>query len=230
MASASDLVAAHPLADRPVDVVMRALVAAGRTADALAAYRRHREALRDELGVDPGPELRELHGRILREELDPPVPRAAPVDRSRLPTRPSELVGRDDELRALRRAVHGSALVTVVGPGGVGKTRLALELAHGWTTGGRAVWWVDLVPVPPSRVVEVIAEATGVEIAPGADPVTALCTALAVSDGVLVLDNTEHLLEAVAFIVERLREAAPRLAVLATSRERLALDGEAVHA
>ena len=118
--------------------------------------------------------------------------------------------------------------MTLTGPGGVGKTRLALELAHAAVAKGGLAWWVDLVPVPPPRVAEAVAGAAGVEIVPGRDPVGALCAALAPSQGLLVLDNAEHVLDPVAELAERLVAEAPGIVVLVTSRERLALDQEAV--
>ena len=227
-ASSARLVAAHPLADRPVLLLLRSLAAAGRTAEALGAYQRHLRVLREELGLDPSPQLRDLHRSILRGDVEGPPPAAAGPVRPRLPRRPGTLIGRDDELAALTSAPVDAGLVTLVGPGGVGKTRLALELAHGWAASGRPVWWVDLVPVLPGRVVEAIAAATGVEVPPGPDPAGALSAALQTARGVLVLDNAEHVLEPLGAVVERLLAHAPGLAVVATSRERLAVDGEAV--
>jgi predicted ATPase len=145
-----------------------------------------------------------------------------------LPRRPSPLIGREDEVRTLSAAVAEPALVTLLGPGGVGKTRVALEVAHRCAAARRPVWWVDLVPVRSSRLVEAVAAATGVEIASGLDPVDALCTAVSAHRGVLVLDNAEHVLDALAVFVDRLRDGAPGLALLVTSRERLALDTEEV--
>lgn len=227
VAAAADLIAAYPLTERPVEVAMAALVAAGRTSEALEAYRQHVQVVREE-GLDPSALLRELHARILRSELDrPPGPvlRAGPA---RLPRAGSSLFGRGPELTALRAELERPGLITLVGPGGVGKTRTALELVGRCAGDGRHVWWVDLVPVPPPRVADAVATATGVEIPPGADPQDTLCAALATSNGVLVLDNAEHVLDTTAALAERLCGTADELVVLATSRERLAVDGERV--
>jgi predicted ATPase/DNA-binding SARP family transcriptional activator len=225
-AAASDLIARDPLAARPVAVLMRALAEQGQIAAALEAYSRHTGRMRAELGLDPTLELQELHTRLLRAEREP---RPATPYRG-LPHRPCPLIGRDAELAALGAAVQAGALVTIVGPGGVGKTRLALELAHHWASEQRAVWWVDLVPVHPGGVLDAVAAAAGIELPPGSDPARALTIALAAVRGVLVLDNAEHVLDPLAGWLERLCEAAPGLAVLVTTRERLALDHEQLQA
>jgi predicted ATPase/DNA-binding SARP family transcriptional activator len=227
VASAADLVAAHPLAERPVLLHMRSLAAAGRVADALEAYQQHRAVMREQLGLDPSPEARELHARMLRADAPVPVRRAGGIRPTGLPRRPSALIGRDDDLTRLGAVLADTRLVTLVGPGGVGKTRLALEVAHR-RAADRPVWWVDLVPVPPPRVVEAIAAATGVEVVPGPDPADALCAALATARGLLVLDNAEHVLDPLSAVIERILDDAPDLGILVTSRERLALDDEAV--
>jgi predicted ATPase/DNA-binding SARP family transcriptional activator len=238
-ASAVDIAAEHPLRERPVDVAMRALTAARRTPEALATYQLHCDHLREELGLDPSRALRDLHARILRSELDPvdtAVPHASPSAktqpvpaRPRLPARPSPLVGRREALASLGTTLTARRLVTLVGTGGVGKTRTALELAYRAVQHGRAVWWVDLVPVTASRLIDAVATATGVEVG-GTEPVDDLCHGLAGHRGLLVLDNAEHLLKPLAALVERLLGTATGLTLLVTSRERLALDEEAVRA
>jgi predicted ATPase/DNA-binding winged helix-turn-helix (wHTH) protein len=152
----------------------------------------------------------------------------APV--RRLPWRPSALIGRDRELDLLLQSLATKRLVTVVGPGGVGKTRLALEIAHRLLDEGRMAWWVDLTVVSSKRVVDALADSTGVDLQPATDPTASLCAALGAHRGVLCLDNAEHLLDPLALLVERLIDAAPELVVLVTSRERLALDEETVRA
>jgi predicted ATPase/DNA-binding SARP family transcriptional activator len=228
-AAALDLAAAHPLRERPVEIAMGALAAAGRTSEALATYQRHRDHVRDELGLDPSPGLREVHARVLRAELPAPAaPTPSPVPRPRLPRVPSPIIGRAEELAELATALSTRPLVTLVGPGGVGKTRTALELAHRAAGRGRPVWWVDLVPVTPERIVEAVAAAAGIELGPGEDPVDELRRNLARHRGLLALDNAEHLLGPLAELVERLLDDTAGLTVFVTSRERLAVDAETV--
>ena len=253
-ATAVDLAAEHPLRERPVELAIRALAGDGRVSEALSAFQRFRDHVRDELGLDPSPALRDLHARVLRAEIPAtappratvavPAPRPAPeasAGRARVgpgtrgpgiripPRPPTALLGRDDVLVRLGEILAARRLVTVVGPGGVGKTRVALELAHRASASGRVVWWVDLVPVTEDRLVDAIAAATGVELG-DQDPGEDLVHALAAHRGVLVLDNAEHLLDALAALVERVLVHQRGLTVLATSRERLGVDSEAVQA
>jgi predicted ATPase len=213
---------------------MRALAVAGRTPEALGVYQRHRDHVRDELGLDPSPALRELHTRILRSELPTsatvvktPAPTPPPPPRRELPRAPSPVIGRVEELGQLGELLSTRQLMTLVGPGGVGKTRTALELAHRAAAAGRPVWWVDLVPVTEERLVDAVAAGADVELG-GGDDVEDLCRGLGERRGLLVLDNAEHLLGPVAALVERLLDTLAGLTVFVTSRERLALDVETV--
>jgi predicted ATPase/DNA-binding SARP family transcriptional activator len=228
VAAARRLTEQVPLRDRPVELLMRALAAEGRAAEALATLRAHREALADELGLDPGPGLRELEGQILRAELPTPSPPAAEPKRpSTLPWRPGAMLGRDAELELLCTCLAEQRLVTLVGPGGVGKTRLVLEAAHEVAANGR-VWWADLSNQTPVRLVSYLAETVGVDLPAGGDS-TALADALAGLQGLLCLDNAETLLADLAPVVEQVIDAASEVRVLATSRERLAAASEHVH-
>jgi predicted ATPase/DNA-binding SARP family transcriptional activator len=252
VARAEDLVASDPLRERPVELLARALHAARRPADALAVLRDHREQVAEELGLDPSPALQELATRLLRDELpvaagppDRPVaqlpgpvgagpaadgtPPSAPRTNVRPPRRGGRLIGRDQELAALEAALAPGRVVTVDGPGGVGKTRLAIEVLHRALAAGGSAWWVDLATVrEPAGVLTATAEATGVELEPDADAAM-LVRGLASRDGLLVLDNAEHLLEPLAALLDALVGTATRLRVLVTTRERVALEGEVVH-
>ncbi len=245
VAGARDLVGQWPLRERPVEILMRALHADGRAGEALEAFRRHREVVAEELGLDPGPALRALEAGILRDDPSLPAPSqiqaapgppagyspgdAAAEQGSRaLPWRPGPMLGRDRELALLLGCVGSARLVTLVGPGGVGKTRLALQAAHE-LAGRSPVWWVELSAVPAVRLVDALAEAMGVEIPRTADLAGSLCSTVRAHRGVLCLDNAEHLLPVIAPVLEQLLDAAPELAAMATTRERLAIGPEHVH-
>ena len=220
------LVALYPLREGLWSLLITALYRDGRQADALAAYQRVRERLVDELGVDPGPELRELEQQVL--EQDPALVRsraaigAAPGN---LPALSSRLVGRASELDEIVELVNQQRLVTMVGAAGVGKTRLAIEVARGGARFAGA-WLVRLESArTPAAVTETIASA--LNIAGGTEPV--LLGHFRGSDALLVLDNCEHLIDAVAELVPRVLAAAPALRILCTSQVALGIDGESVY-
>ncbi|OXM72663.1 BTAD domain-containing putative transcriptional regulator [Amycolatopsis sp. KNN50.9b] len=220
-----DLVAEHPLRERLRALQMRALYRSGRQSEALASYTDLRERLADELGLEPGPELGELQQAILRQDpaLDPP-PAAA---RSNLPVPLTDLIGRETAVREVRQVLERSRLVTLTGPGGVGKTRLALEIAAGLTAPD-GVWLVELAGLDehgPARPAEAVAAVLGVRDDAG-DLTARLADAVRGRRLLLVLDNCEHLVEPVAALAARLLAAAPDLRILATSREPLGLTGE----
>ncbi|MFC4534918.1 BTAD domain-containing putative transcriptional regulator [Sphaerisporangium dianthi] len=227
-------VSRHPLRERLAGLRMRALYSAGRRSDALAAYEEIRERLADELGVDPSQELQRIHLALLRGELDLPAPRpeASP---GRLPSQVSSFVGRDSELELLAGLMNTSRLVTIVGPGGAGKTRLAVEAVerHPAHRRGRA-YFVSLagVSVPDRLAEELLGVLSPREYRPAelghgsaADQVAEL---LGSEDAVLVLDNCEHLVDAAAGLAGSLLDRLPRLRILTTSRESLGIPGEAL--
>ncbi len=216
------LVHEQPLRDRAVALLVDGLHRYGRTADALSAYGRYRERLADDLGLDPSPTLTALHQRVLRQELPPHAVPVHPVCAA--PAAVSPLVGRDEDADALAALVDGGGVVTLVGPGGVGKTRLAQHMA---AASGRAVGWVDLVPVRDrAGVVQALADALGLEGPPAQAVRAVLRNGLTEEPGLLVLDNCEHVLDEVATV---LVDGGPVAGtVLATSRERLGVPGERV--
>ncbi|MEO3785724.1 BTAD domain-containing putative transcriptional regulator [Actinocorallia sp. B10E7] len=224
LAELRELASAHPLRERPHGLLMRASYLAGRQSEALEIYRSLRERLLDELGLEPSPELERLHERLLRQELTGPAP-SPQAPRGRVPAPPSTaLIGRTSELNELRELLKESRIVTLVGPGGVGKTRLAGEA----TADGTACW-IDLTPVgDPEDVPPTFADALGLP-----EPVSGTVADLLVSSLrsrrlLLVVDNCEHVIDAVAELLDRIVRCCPQIAVLATSRELLSVEDERV--
>ncbi|MFE3461714.1 ATP-binding protein [Nocardiopsis aegyptia] len=211
------LTAAHPLRERLRGLLVRALAADGRRPEALASYESYRALLAGELGTDPGPGLRELHLSVLREDAARPVP----PGNLRAPL--TGFVDREDERRLVGERMADHRLVTLVGPGGVGKTRLATAAAPDLAD---HVWLVELAPVSdPADVPRAAARALGLRLS--GDVVPRLVEVLSAVDAVLVLDGCEHVLSSAAHLAEDLLGRCPRLRVLATSREPLGITGEA---
>jgi predicted ATPase/DNA-binding SARP family transcriptional activator/peroxiredoxin len=226
------LIAAHPYRERLRRQLMVALYRCGRQAEALQAYQQARHELVEELGIEPGHELRELHQAILRQDSSlQPAPVAdspEPAARSSVPTAANPLIGRQVELQALRDLLAaGVRLVTLTGAGGSGKTRLALELAAALGVDpARLVAFVPLAPVRNTQLLSAaIVSALGVREPPGGSPLEAVKFALGVRPGLLVLDNFEHLTDASPLVAELLSDCQ-RLQVLVTSRVSLHLSGE----
>ncbi|MFE2237422.1 BTAD domain-containing putative transcriptional regulator [Streptomyces sp. NPDC059442] len=228
----SELTSAYPYDEGFRAQLVRALRAEGRQADALAAWEDARRALADGLGADPGAELAALHRELL---APPPPPPAPPEEAGNIRPRLTSFVGREPELAALRSDLVGSRLVTLTGPGGSGKTRLAEEAA-GAVPG--PAWLVELAPLDdpdaaPGAVLSALRlRETNLITREGQplqdDPTAVLVDHLADRSLLLVLDNCEHVIEAAAALAETLLTHCPRLRVLATSREPLGVPGETV--
>ncbi|MEU6859524.1 BTAD domain-containing putative transcriptional regulator [Glycomyces sp. NPDC046736] len=221
--------AANPLDEPEAARYMRALAASGRQAEALALFETVRGALADDLGVDPSPVLTEAHLDILRGTA--PAPTHPKANRISQPL--TACIGRESELAALPELLKAGRLVTLTGPGGTGKTRLALEVIRRIGLGGRDVGMVELAPVAdPSRLPEVFIDALGlgesILARGGDDPATRLEEALWNREPTIVVDNCEHLVEDVAALLASLLGRVPGLRVLATSREALGITGETV--
>ncbi|MGV9380451.1 AfsR/SARP family transcriptional regulator [Nonomuraea sp. NPDC003707] len=254
------LLAEHTVHERAAALLMDALAAQGRQAEALAVYERIRQTLADVLGADPGTALRERHLRLLRPDRPVQAPDASaedaparspavvtglqaatephPIRPTNLPAPLTSFIGRDDDLTRIGALLTTGRLVTVLGPGGAGKTRLALEAArrhrHEYRDGA---WLIDLASVTePAKIATAVLAGTGLR--GGAmldarkrvegDELDVLIGELGGRESLLLVDNCEHLIDAVAHLVTALLPRCPGLRVLATSREPLAVDGEAL--
>ncbi|MHC1557958.1 BTAD domain-containing putative transcriptional regulator [Actinomycetospora sp. C-140] len=235
VARLEEIVAAAPFRERRRELLVEALHRAGRSADALAAVAAYRRLVADELGLDPGPELRRLEAVVL---AGVPAPSggaangpfaASGAANGAFAADPAPMVGRDAALAGVL-GVLGSGPVTLVGPGGVGKTTLARHVAAA-STAPDGVVVAELATV--SRGDEVAAAVVAAVGAPGAsagdaDPADRVAAVLRGRRLLLVLDNAEHVVDAVAALVTTLAGACPTVAVLTTSREPLGVPGERV--
>ncbi|WP_035849752.1 AfsR/SARP family transcriptional regulator [Kitasatospora azatica] len=278
VAELAGLCADHPL-DEPLHLLwIRALQRSGRSAEALERYEQLRRALAEQLGADPGAELRAAHQELLSQQLPGqehdgqaqvgyqqvghqsqlPVrePQAAPrrTDEQRstdglrptgnLRARLTSFVGREQDLSALGELIGASRLITLIGPGGSGKTRLSVEAgrlaqrdpagqAH-WPDG---VWQIELAPLEdPAAVPDAVLSALGLrstqlhqKMPDGpVDPVRRIVEHCGRARMLLLLDNCEHLIQAAAELADQLLAECPGLSILATSREPLGVPGEAL--
>lgn len=221
-------VAAFPFHEVLWQLLITALYRSGRQADALAAYQRVRALLADELGLEPGPGLRQVEQQVLVHDaaLGTDAPGAvgshgAPA--GNLPSMSVDLVGRDADRDALLALLDADRLVEIIGPGGVGKTALAIAVARTRSDGG--AWIARLeAAATADEVHDVLMSTFNVT---GGD--AALVERVRTLTGVLVLDNCEHVIDAAATVAVRLLDAAPGLRILCTSQVPLDVDGEVHH-
>lgn len=215
----------RPLDERAWSLVMRSLYRAGRHADALRAAHDFRSLLAEELGLDPSPALIRLEEQILLH--DPSLERSLSAGAVSAPTYLTTFVGRSTELERLAAAIDSHRLTTITGPGGVDKTRLAVEFAE--ITRQRfphGTWLIDLARVTdPERIAGAIVTAIQVPES-GGDPLDGLVRALGGKRVLLILDNAEHLHDSVAEIAVALFARLDLVTMLVTSRTPLGVAGE----
>jgi predicted ATPase/DNA-binding SARP family transcriptional activator len=244
VAELEGLVVANPMREPLAARLMRALYAAGRRGAALEVYDQTRKRLVDQLGVEPSAELAALHLDLLRDET-PAEPAPPPAGQNHantnLRTELTSFVGRDAELAQVAELLGAHRLITLTGPGGAGKTRLAVEAARAELAATPdGVWLVELAPVTdPAEVPSAVLGALGLReqalITPGRlwgsaadDALGRLLAALAGQRTLLLLDNCEHLVASAAELADRVLAACPQVRIMATSREPLNITGEAL--
>lgn len=235
-----------PLQDSIQRGLMRVQAASGDIPAALISYRDYRLRLRQEANLEPDVETQRLYQEIreqgapLPRVKDAPVTPKAPIRTEATPGRPATLphplttlIGRQQEIREITATFAGTRLLTLVGGGGVGKTRLSIQAAHELAAGfAEGAVFVALASLSDSSLLHAfVAEALGIREEATTEAISllqALIGWLATHEVLLVLDNCEHLVEATAMLAQTLLERCPNLRILATSRQRLGLTGEVV--
>jgi predicted ATPase/DNA-binding SARP family transcriptional activator len=227
-AAATAALAEQPERERARALLMEALYHQGRHTDALDVYQSWRRRLAEDHGLEPSPALRRIEQRILQHTVDTDTPDPGPPPPVSVPRPVSSFTGRDTDLIGVAELLARARLVTLWGPGGVGKSRLALEVsaqvAHRYPDG---VHVCDLtVLAPGGDVARAVTNVVGVQERSGRRLEAQLVDRLGGQRAVLVLDNCEHVLTGAAALARRLIEATSGVDVLATSRERLGVDAE----
>jgi predicted ATPase/DNA-binding SARP family transcriptional activator len=231
------LVAEYPTREPLAGLLMRALRADGRRGEALEVFERTRKRLAEQLGTDPSAELNAIHLDLLRDD-DRPDNSKKRGSADNLPVALTSFLGRDSDVTQVSGLLAAHRLVTLTGPGGAGKTRLAIETARIQRTD--QTWLIELAPVTdPAEVAATVVGALGLHEQTifyrgtqnrqaVTDPVTRLIAALTGKNVLLVLDNCEHVIGSAAVLADRLLRACPNARILATSREPLNITGEAL--
>ena len=224
------LVSEEPLRERPRALMMSALAATGRRVEALRVYDEFRRLLSDDLGIEPSPVLAAQHAELLAGTGSAFASSTSLAPAARLPVAATSLVGRDELADELATLAGDHRVVTLVGPGGVGKTRLLIELGHRLRhiEPDRAVVFCELSPVDDDSAIDAVAATLGIDRRPGVPLSRRIADVLTSSSLVLLLDNCEHVLGPAAELVAGIVTTCPDVTVVATSRERLRVPGEQV--
>lgn len=229
------LTAADPYRESAYVSLMQALAACGDSAAITVVYQELRSRLRQELNATPAPETEALYRKLRRQERpavsQQATPSAPSETRRHLPVPLSELIGRDNEITEVLSWLKRRRLITLLGAGGIGKTRLAIAVAEAaMPQFEQGVWFVDLAALSdPALVPQATAKALGITEQPGRPLSETLVEVLSERSLLLVLDNCEHLLEACADLAYHLLYACPALSIIATSRQALSVMGEQVY-
>jgi predicted ATPase/DNA-binding SARP family transcriptional activator len=230
------LVREHPLRERLWGQLMLALYRCNRQSDSLRAFQRARDLLADELGLDPGPALRELERQVLSHDVALTAPAASenhlPPVLSNIHPELSTFVGRESDIAHIVELLQTRRLVSITGPGGIGKTRIATEIAvHPGRVWRDGTWLVELGAETGERAVTSAFHRTfGPRLGHtgGDEAIDWLTTGLAATELLIVLDNCEHVLAEAAAVASTIVRSCPGVTVLATSREPLGVSGERV--
>jgi non-specific serine/threonine protein kinase len=228
-----EVLAVDPTREEAYVGLMRLHALRGRQGEALRQYERLEEVLSRELGAEPGATSRALRGEIAANVFPPPKGRrvdSANTSKHNLPAHRTSLVGREREMLEIKRTLAMTRLLTLTGTGGTGKTRLALEVARELAPAyADGAWLVELAGISePELVPAIVAGTLSVREQPGRPLVDSLLDDLSGKEMLVILDNCEHLIEAMACFTDELLDCCPKLRILATSREPLRVPGEVV--
>ncbi len=231
-------IAQVPYQERPVALLMRALAGSGRLTEALRCLRSFRVTLRDDIGVGPSQALMDLEIDLLAEADPQPDDAGDTTRRGRLARATSDVhepastfVGRVDEVKQLVEELSSKRLISLTGVGGVGKTRLAMRVAAEVAEQlHERVWFIDLAGVTEvAEVARAAATSLGVTVEPATPSEDSIVDHLRCQRGLVVVDNCEHVLAPAASLANKILIQCPSISIVATSRERLGVDGEQVH-
>ena len=228
------LITLDPLNESSHRLLMQVYIQAGQHSAALKQYQACEQILRKELGVDPQPETRDLYKKIRKREIQPIKIEKQTEKREpshNLPIQISSFIGREKDQKAIAKLITRHRLVTLIGAGGIGKTRLSLKVGEGLLDQfPDGVWFIELASISdPTLIPQAVSGVFEMVERAGSTLSERLIPFLHARTTLLIFDNCEHLIDACAQLAETLLGSCPRLKILATSREALGLTGEAVY-